>query len=372
MSTAQEYPPYANYSETVRYVEDFVQISDLAYGITRQLMKKHSKDSLIDVEMPRPKKKELSFSMADIRVKNVEFVCGWLSFEAYAGKLGIDLTEVEALASAKKLGPIPKHPETNIDLVIWPEEFQSKELAELPEPGKSKFKPQFSITAKASVELDDEKEDSFEETQKRLLSLAHQVGETEELGTKAETMLYQSSLLLQWTAFEVYIRETIHDLFRRHPGKLAKGQKGSFASLSYADVLRMSEDFSSIAALQESIVNLEIEKHKKDGASISGLINFLKSEFKFEEDPYKAWYVIEGDMRTASFAKVTEIKDVRNSLIHDAGKNVEDLLAMYPNLIEKEGGLIVSNAYYTECVYVLRGIAFSIAKSITTGKYKCA
>ena len=372
MTKLQEYTPYANYSETVRYIEDFVQISDLAYGITSQLMKKHSKDSLIGVEIPRPKKKELSFSMADVRVKNVDFVCGWLSFEAYAGKLGIDPTEVEVLASAGKLGPIVKHPQTSSNLVIWPEEFQSQDLEKLPEPGKSKFKPQFSITAKASVELDDEKEESFEETQKRLLSLAHQVGETEELGTKAETMLYQSSFLLQWTAFEVYIRETIHDLFRRHPGKLAKGQKGALTSLSYADVLRMSEDFASIDTLRESIVNLEIEKHKKDGASISGLINFLKSEFTFEEDPYKAWYVIEGDMRAASFAKVTEIKDVRNSLIHDAGKNVEDLLAIYPSLIAKEGGLIVSNAYYAECVYVLRSIAFSIAKSITTGKYRCA
>lgn len=371
MSKVQNYTPYANYSETVRYIENFVNISDLAYGITRQLMKKHSKDSLIDFDVPPPKKKELSFSMADIRLKNVDFVCGWLSFEAYAEKLGIAPEEVDALASAGKLGSIAKHPKTNSNLIIWPNDFQLQDLEKLPEPGKSKFKPIFSITAKASVEFDTENEESFEETQKRLLSLAHKIGDTEELGTKAETMLYQSSFLLQWTAFEIYIRETIHDLFRSHPGKLAKGQKGSLTSLSYADVLRMSEDFASIDALRESIVNLEIEKHKKDGASISGLINFLKSEFTFERDPYKAWYVIEGDKRTASFAKVTEIKDVRNSLIHDAGKNVDDLLAMYPHLIAKEGALIISRVYYDECIYVLRSIAFSIAESITSGKYRC-
>ncbi|MGD8219738.1 hypothetical protein [Pseudomonas thivervalensis] len=256
--------------------------------------------------------------------------------------------------------------------MIWPNDFQFQNPEALPEPGKSKFKPKYSITAKASVEVDTENEEGFEETQKRLLSLAHKVGEAEELGTKAETMLYQSSFLLQWTAFEVYIRETIHDLFRSHPGKLAKGQKGATTSLSYADVLRMSEDFASIDALRESIVNLEIEKHKKDGASISGLINFLKSEFIFEKDPYKAWYMIEGDRRTASFAKVTEIKHVRNSLIHDAGKNVDELLNMYPFLIAKEGALIISRAYYDECVYALRSIAFSIAESITSGKYRCA
>lgn len=371
MEKNPEFAPYVNYSATIQYIEDFVRISELAYGITKQLMKKHSKDALSAVEMPQLKKKELSFSMADVKVKNVGFVCGWLSIQAYAGKLGSAVEEVEKSASEGKLGPIAIHPETRNQLIIWPQEFQTYAIEKLPEPGKSKFKSEISIAAKASIEIDEEQLDNFDDTQKKLLALAHSVGDTEELGTKAETMLFQSSFLLQWTAFETFIRETIHELYKRHPGKLCKGQKGTTVSLSYADVFEMSESFSSIDELRESIVNREIEKHKKDGASISGLINFLKTEFKFEEDPYSAWYVIEGDVRSARFEKVAEIKDVRNSLIHDAGKEVGELLELYPHLVTREGDLIVSKSYYTECVYVLRSIAFSIATSINTCKYKC-
>lgn len=176
-------------------------------------------------------------------------------------------------------------------------QYQSKTEAELPSPGKVKFRPTFSITAKTSIGIDTDDLQDFDKTQQKLVSLAHNVGEVEELGTKAETMLFQSSFLLQWTAFEVFLRETIHDLYRKHPEKLAKGQKGTTTSLSYADILRMSGEFSSIDNLRESIVSLEIEKHKRDGASISGLINFLKTEFKFDDDPYQAWYVANGEQK---------------------------------------------------------------------------
>jgi hypothetical protein len=335
-------------------------------------MKRHPKDALSAVEMPPLKKKELSFSMADVEVKSVGLKCTWLIIPAYSEKLGIAVEEVEKAASDGSLGPIAVHPETGNQLIIWPPEFQTYAIADLPEPGKSKFKSEVSISATASVEVDEEQQENFEDTQKKLLALAHAVGETDDLGTKAETMLFQSSFLLQWTAFEVFVRETIHELYKRHPGKLCKGQKGTAVSLSYADVFEMSESFSSINELRESIVNREIEKHKKDSASISGLINFLKAEFKFEEDPYSAWYVIEGDLRSARFEKVAEIKDVRNSLIHDAGREVAELLELYPHLVTREGDLIVSKSYYAEAVYVLRSIAFSIAKSIRSGKYKCS
>jgi hypothetical protein len=361
--------PYENYRKVVKYIDDFVQISELSYGITKQLMKRHDKESLEKVKLPKPKRKELSFSMADIKLMSTQAVCHWISLPNYAKNVDLELGEVEQLAGRGDLGPIATHPETDETMVIWPPDYQSKPEGELPQPGKSKYA--ISITARASVGVDTEDHQDFDENQQKLISLAHRVGDAEELGTQAEAMLFQSSFLLQWTAFEVFLRETIHSLYRAHPEKLAKGQKGTTTSLSYADILQMSEDFSSIENLRESIVDIEIEKHKRDGASVSGLINFLKSEFKFEKDPYKAWYVIDGESRIATHSKITEIKDVRNSLIHDAGKEADQLLSTYPHLLKRDGALVINSDYYHECALALRSIAYSLANSITHMKYKC-
>lgn len=371
MEDLSQHGPYVHYCNTVKYIDDFVQISELSYGITKQLMKRHNKDSLGDVELPKPKNKELSFCMADVKLKSNRPICGWLTLQKYAEKTELGISEVTKLAESGKLGPTCRHPKTDALLVIWPPQYQSKTESELPSPGKVKFRPTFSITAKTSIGIDTDDLQDFDKTQQKLVSLAHNVGEVEELGTKAETMLFQSSFLLQWTAFEVFLRETIHDLYRKHPEKLAKGQKGTTTSLSYADILRMSGEFSSIDNLRESIVSLEIEKHKRDGASISGLINFLKTEFKFDDDPYQAWYIANGEQKTASHTKITEIKDVRNSLIHDAGKDADELIKVYPHLLEREGSLIVNSEYYHECVLALRSIAHTLADSITRQKYKC-
>jgi hypothetical protein len=54
--------------------------------------------------------------------------------------------------------------------------------------------------------------------------------------------------------------------------------------------------------------------------------------------------MFKGSRKEASFNKIVEIKDVRNSLIHDSGKDVEELLALYPHIGHAKGDLIISAA----------------------------
>jgi hypothetical protein len=82
--------------------------------------------------------------------------------------------------------------------------------------------------------------------------------------------------------------------------------------------------------------------------------------------------MFKGSRKEASFNKIVEIKDVRNSLIHDSGKDVEELLALYPHIGYAKGDLMISAAYYDECVLALRSVALSLARDITRGKYRCA
>lgn len=370
MEKALEFEPYKNYLELYDYIDNFLSISSLSYGITKQLLNKHDKSELKSIDLPEPNKKELSFSMADINVTDVEFICGWISSSEYANKLEMSESEVMEKANLGMLGHKAEHPKSGECILIWPEEYQSKELDELPAPGKSKFKPKVSITAKSSLSIDTDELTGFEDTQKQLVRLAHAIGEKEKVTSKAETMLFQSSFLLNWTAFEVFIRESIHALYRAHPKKLTKGQKGAAHSLSYKDIFEMSAGFDDIEKLKFSLVETEIEKHQKDGESITGLINFLKSEFKFKNDPYNAWYVLKGDRKNASFNRITEIKDVRNALMHNAGKDVDSLIVEYPHLQREDGNLIINDDYYHETALLMKSVAFSIAKDVVSKNYR--
>ncbi|WP_288132445.1 hypothetical protein [Microbulbifer sp.] len=370
MEKALEFEPYKNYLELYDYIDNFLSISSLSYGITKQLLNKHGKADLKGIDLPEPNKKALSFSMADINVKDVEFICGWISCSEYAKKLEISEAEVIEKANIGKLGHKSEHPKSGECILIWPEEYQSKELDELPAPGKSKFKPKVSITAKAGLSIDTDELTGFEDKQMQLVRLAHAVGDKDKVTNKAETMLFQSSFLLNWTAFEVFIRESIHSLYRAHPKKLTKGQKGSAQSLSYKDIFQMSAEFDDIEKLKFSLIEMEIDKHQKDGESITGLINFLKSEFKFENDPYNAWYVLKGDKKKSSFNRITEIKDVRNALMHNAGKDVDTLIEEYPHLQREDNNLIINDDYYHETALIMKSVAFSIAKDVVSEKYR--
>ncbi|EJL7016589.1 hypothetical protein NMT49_003552 [Vibrio cholerae] len=369
MRKALEFKPYSNYIELFDYIGDFVGISSLSYRITKRLLATHDENALSDVVLPKPEKEDLSFSMADVNVEG-EFVCGWLRCKSYAEKINSDIDTVRVKAIEGAYGHIHNDVENEDILLIWPPEFQEVPLSELPPVGKAKFKQRVTLQAHASVDLEIDVIDDFEAHQKRLLKLAHAVGDKDEVSSNAEVMLFQSAFLLHWTAFEVFIKETIHELFRRHPKKLTIGQLGSKQNLSYKDVFELSSEFNSIEDLKKSLVEREIEKHQSNGESISGLINFLNREFKFERNPYESCYIFKGDKRVATKLRVDEIRDVRNTLMHTAGKDVLTLFACHPHLRNEDNNLIIDNEYFVDATLVMKNIAHSIALSVQLGKYQ--
>jgi hypothetical protein len=281
------FEPYLRYKENLERIRDFSELTTLAYGLTQQLLFKYPKDQLPGIRLPKPKWEDLSFSMGAQEVNSVEMKCGWLSFSEYAKRCGLDLGIVETEAREGKLGPVLKHPRTGIEVVVWPQEMQSKPLSELPEPGKYSFAVTF--TAKAHAPIPVELEDDFEEAQQAFLSLTHALGEPEKVAEHAEEMLYRSCFLLRWVMFEVFLRSTVHELISRHPTRLTSTKQGKKPTLSYEDVLAMSSNLSSVEMLRDSLIRREIERQQAHGESVHGLINFLKSEFLFDRDPYEVW-----------------------------------------------------------------------------------
>ena len=364
-----KFEPHLIYRQNQKKIEDFADLTSLSYGLTQQLLFKHPKDKLLKIDLPPPQKEELSFSMANQEFISTEMVCGWLSFSEYAEKCNLVLEIVEREANEGKLGPILKHPETEKDIIFYPPEMQSKPLSALPEPGKYRFKVTMEAKASAPLTLDPANMDEFEQTQRTYLYLAHSLGKSDEVAIRAEEMLYQSCFLLQWTIFEVFLRSTIQELINRYPSKIAAGNRGKKSTLNYEEILEMTNKLSSIENLRDSLIQREIERLQAGSESVHGLINFLKSEFHFKNDPYEAWYVVKGQRQVTHYTDLMELKDVRNALIHDGGTPLELFFTTYPDVPKRDNTIMVDKEYYQKAVLILGSIAFLIADNIDEEMY---
>ncbi|MEA2033146.1 MAG: hypothetical protein U9N41_06140 [Euryarchaeota archaeon] len=368
-SLQPKFDPYRIYTQNQKNIEEFAALTGLSYDLTRQLLFKHPKDQLPKISLPKPREEELSFSMADQEPTSVKLKCGWLSFSEYAEECNLALEQVEREASEGKFGLVLKHPKTGKDVVVWPPEMQSKPLSALPEPGKYIMQTTIKGKAEAPLPLDPVDMDGFEQIQKSYLVLAHSLGKPSEVATHAEEMLNQSCFLLQWTIFEVFLRSTIQELIKRHPSKIASDSRGKKSTLNYEEILEMSSKFSSVEDLRDSLIQREIERVQAGGESVHGLINFLKTEFRFKRDPYKAWYVLNGQRYITHYNDLIELKEVRNALIHDGGTPPESFFVTHPAVPKRGNAIVIDEEYCLKAKLILSPIAFSIAKSIDEGMY---
>jgi hypothetical protein len=78
-----------------------------------------------------------------------------------------------------------------------------------PEVGKKRFTVTLTVSARASHTADPSDLESFDETQREYLRLAHALGEPTKVAERAGELLNRSLFLLEWIAFEVFLRSTI-------------------------------------------------------------------------------------------------------------------------------------------------------------------
>jgi hypothetical protein len=98
-------------------------------------------------------------------------------------------------------------------------------------------------------------------------------------------------------------------------------------------------------------------------------MKFVKENFFFDEDPYEAWYVIDGDRRSTHYNQVTEYRELRNALVHEGGDISDNVTDEFPNVPTRNGSIVMNQDYYKEAKLALKSIAFHLAKMIDQGKY---
>jgi hypothetical protein len=353
------FAPYAEYRETDNANQEFVELTEIAYGLSQQLLFEYPKGTVRPgiPEMTTSELKRMSYCEADVSVDDGDVieVCRWVTLEECAALTGIDRQAIGAQAEAGELGPVETHPVSGEPVVIWPPEERAR--GELPPPMRKTYR----VTAKISAVISDSEEledvDEVEAARQRYLGLAHSLGEPSQVAERASAVLYRVGLLLQWTAFEVFLRQVTEILIRRHPAVLGKGSRGK-QTLTLADLIAGSEALTSIDALSESIIESQIAALRGGGRSVHGLLNFLKSEFQFENDPYDAWLVWKGTRQAVTFGGLVDLKNLRNQLVHEGSTPVG---------LDREA-VVDSDAYYRGRL-MLRAVAHSVSRSIVEGRY---
>lgn len=363
------FEPYLTYLENTERIEEFTNLTALSYGLAQQLLFRHKKSRLKGVEIPDPGHDEISFSMGECRIRSIEVKFGWLSLPEYAEQCRLPLADVEAAAKVGKLGPILKHPKDGNDIVIWPPEKQSAPSDKLPEPGMKTVHIVLTADLQTLPTLDPADANRYEAIQRQYLSLAHSLGAPREVGVRAKEMLNRSGFLLHWTAFEIFMRSTVQQLMFRHPHKIAAGTRGKKYSLGYDELVAMSAELTSLDILRNRLIEREIERLHSGAESVHGLINFLKQEFHFEQDPYQAWYVLEGQFKVASYSDLMQVKEARNALLHTGGRVGKEFIAANPSVPVRRSCVIINEEFFLKAKLILKSIAHSIAFSISTKAY---
>jgi hypothetical protein len=365
--TSINFQPYEAYQELLSQLDEFSSLSQYSYGLAQQLLFKYPKDTVRPAFTPRPSWKQLSFGMGDQQFKKVNLACEWITFEEYAEREKTPTTEIASTAADGRLGPVREKPD-GTKILLWPPKYHGMGESTWPEVGKKKFTVIFEVSARAPHTADLSDVESFDETQRVYLQLAHALGEPAKVAERAGELLNRSLFLLEWIAFEVFLRSTIQELIRRHPHVLAAGKRGK-ENVSLEEIVKLSKGLSDIALLRESLATREIERQEHGGESVHGLLNLLKSQFKFNSDPYAAWYVLNGTRTSTSYKELLEFKDTRNVLVHDAGRASTEFQGTYPGVPVRDGVVVIEDEFYLRARLALRSIAFHVAGTICSGEY---
>jgi hypothetical protein len=357
---------YLKYQERQEKLDRFYHLTELSVFFTAFSLSEISLSELKKIKMPRPNFKEASMIPRAARPKGVRLTRGWATYEEYSKVSGLELHRVEESAREGKLGPIKVIPETGENALFWPPEEHSKTLSDL----LSATKKTYTVTMEAEARVSLEGELEGEKTRETFLKLASSHGNPEESSENALALLRQVCFIQEWTSFEVYLREVVAFLLRKHPEKIAASGRGKKTQvLSTDEVITFSQGFTSIEELRERMVQREIERRQAEGQSVHGLINFLKDEFRFERDPYCEAYIFRGERKATRYYDIAEIKEVRNALIHDSGLVPELFLETWPGVPHNSGEIIITGDYYLKAVLVLRSVGLGIAESIAMDQY---
>ncbi|HEX5115953.1 MAG TPA: hypothetical protein VFW65_12215 [Pseudonocardiaceae bacterium] len=354
---ATKLPCFLVYQQATREIDHFVELTRLTYLVTNEQLTLNPKASLVDgPDIPHDPGQFISHSDADDTVAKADLF-GWVSFSQYSSLGGLPVEDVEGQAREGRLGRVRQHPKTKQDLVIWPPSAQLQPDERLPTPGDEP-RMVVTVTLSGTAPLDTKALGDGEEGARNrlnlLLKLVHQLGDPDSVIGQAHSALDTGGFLQHWIAFEVFLKSTVIHMLRKHPEKLKRRRGGS--KIDVEEILTWTDNFSSsMKQFQDNLIEHELAAMQAEQGSVHGAIRYLKDNFSFAADPYEAPYTHDHEERRTSYKKLRNLKDLRNTLVHEGDQTETDDS--------------VEPVDYDEAVLVLKTIAYHIADMIISDEY---
>jgi hypothetical protein len=208
-----------------------------------------------------------SYTKADFGVEKVTRLYGWVTLQEYAELEKRPLSHIEAEAERGELGKIAIHPESGASVVVWPKDKQGSTVVEGLEIGMSRWSVNVRGPGEFSLAIDTDDLASTTRAQKYLVHMGRDLGEPSEVYDEARELLYRSSFLNVWSAFESFVRDTVMELIRRYPYTLAVLPDGKRPTISFA-LIEASHGFTDVDTLREALVGSEMARFEAGGQSV--------------------------------------------------------------------------------------------------------
>ena len=293
---------YENYKHECDIATKFYHFTVVSYAmmamsIDNEPPKESNKESIKN----SVKKAATSYTAASSSFDkdDIKLVCEWIDLEEYSRREKMTIDEVKRQLQEGKLGKV--HKRNSKEFVIWPKEYQFSK--DLPEFGKKKFSIKVQQRRAAPIGVDN-KEDLT-----ALVKLQYK--DIEKSADVAKDMLNRETFLLYWSLFEHYIQQIAVQLFELYPEKV----------LANKTIFDQSSKLTDIRELRDYIMGTVIGStggESKD--TVYKTIEFIKNCFMMkDDDPYKAWYVIDDEKKWTSYYDLNEIRLIRNAMTHNRG-----------------------------------------------------
>jgi hypothetical protein len=365
---AIDFGPFGKYFENRSLLTKHLAATELAYGLAVA--------TFADPKLKAPKvkiksklKKPDKFTMADILIGEPTRKFGWVSLEEYAKLENTGIALVQSQADTGLLGKVERHPKKNIPIVLWPLSIHGTNEASGLELGNSRWNVPISMPQTVSIAFDDDDPACLPGARKKLISHGRGLGKPSKVYTEASELTFRSSFLNLWSAFEVFLRETFSELIRQFPGVLSKLTNGKRPTISYEALVDGTAGFSNLDSFREALIAKEIANIEASGNGVHGIINSLKTLFKWNDDLYKNFYREKRKNHQTGYVDLAEIKAVRNALTHQIAAKDEDYKKS-SRLKFKDSRIAMDREYLDWADLVLTAIAHGISEQIMKEKVK--
>lgn len=340
---------YNQFEEKYKKIFEYYEFSSLSFALVGTMQNQVKECAKSHFKFP-VKKTEMSYSTADLQVKNTVLDCEWISLQEYSNREKIPLDALEEQAEAGLLGKV--HAEGAEKYIIWPKERQQATC--LPKFGEKQFEVKIEQTVESTIAI---------ENSDQALALLGRYQSLDSIIDQSRQQLCPTCLLLYWTIFEEFVKDFIVTLYMLYPEKAL--QKYGKNEMSLKAIFDGSQKFTDIISLKRKVLDIILAKYDSENSheNVSKIIEFVRDCYLSKgDDPFLSQFVYHGEKQEVSKEAIDQIRKIRNSLIHENGKLNEEEWKKIDLVSRKENtsNISITADELTRIYFILKTVAHNL------------